>query len=360
MRDDRPHRGGEWPDDELPASVIFTEMMRREVIRHHSPDGKDALPAAEAVAEAAESAARPATSPPSDAAGVPDEADLRRRAALEAQRIRRVERRRQDRRQRTMGAMGGTVMTIVVAALAAALTATILSWWTSPASLDPDLRASLSIANATSDIQALPTAIATPNWLRRIGVVSGHRGPENDPGAVCQGPNGEVLLTENEVNFAIAQRVVQGLRERGYNVDLLDEFDMRLEGYQAAALVSIHANDCSTYGGEYPSGFLIAQAETRSEGGDDTRLRECIAQYYGRASGLERRYGLTRDMTDYHIFREIHPRTPGVILETGFMLADQELLVNNPDRLAQSVIDGVICFLEGEAIQLTPVPDEAG
>lgn len=331
------HESGQ-DDGDLPASVIFTEMMRRAAgtsVHRQPPD---------------EPPPAPPVTPPAPEKPQRSPEEQRREAQLEAQRIRRVQRRKEAARQRTMGALSGTLLTLLVPFLAAALTATILSWWTSPEALDPDVRASISLANATeSDIQALPTARVTPNWLRKIGVVSGHRGPENDPGAVCY-ENGEVVLTENEINFAIAVLVVQGLRERGYNVELLDEFDLRLENYQAAALVSIHANDCGSYGGENPSGYLVSQAESRAEGGEDTRLRECVAEHYGRAAQIERRYGLTRDMTDYHIFREIHPTTPGIILETGFMLADQDLLVNNADMLARGIVNGVVCYLEGEPL----------
>src|SRR5690606_34394711 len=104
----------------------------------------------------------------------------------------------------------------------------------------PSVITGLQVADSTSVFAAdplTPTAIVvTPNWARRIGIVSGHRGPENDPGAVCDDG-----LTEREINFAVAQLVVRSLREQGYSVDLLDEFDPRLTTYQAAALVSIHS-----------------------------------------------------------------------------------------------------------------------
>ena len=86
-------------------------------------------------------------------------------------------------------------------------------------------------------------ACRRPTGRGEIGIVSGHRGPENDPGAVC--PDG---LTEASVNLSVATLVVRNLRGLGYTVDLLDEFDPRLQNYQAAALVSIHANTCQDFG----------------------------------------------------------------------------------------------------------------
>jgi N-acetylmuramoyl-L-alanine amidase len=268
--------------------------------------------------------------------------DEERASRLEEQRVRRVRRRQQRRRKRRAGMLGGFLRTIFIVIFAAGLASTIFTWFTRPDFIRQDVAGSLQSAAATqtpASVAAAPTALPTPNWMRRIGIVAGHHGPENDPGAIC--PDG---LTEVEINFAVAQKVGQLLRQRGYRVDLLDEFDPRLDNYQAAALVSIHSNTCQDFG-EYVSGFLVSKAAARPEGGVDTMLAECIADYYGEATSLERRLTLTLDMTDYHTFREIHPLTPAAILELGFMKDDRDLLVNQQDRLAQGIVDGVECFL---------------
>ncbi len=57
----------------------------------------------------------------------------------------------------------------------------------------------------------------------RIGIVAGHSG--NDSGAVCYDGNGNVTLTEADVNLKIAALVQQQLTQKGYQVDLLREFD---------------------------------------------------------------------------------------------------------------------------------------
>jgi N-acetylmuramoyl-L-alanine amidase len=173
-----------------------------------------------------------------------------------------------------------------------------------------------------------------------VGIVSGHRGPENDPGAVC--PDG---LQEADINFAVAQIVVRNLRSQGYSVDLLDEFDPRLDNYQAAALVSIHANTCQDFG-EPVSGYLVAKAAARPDGGLDTLLAECIAGTYGRATGLERMFSLTVDMTNYHTFREIHQLTPAAIIELGFLKDDRDVLTTQQDAMGQAITEGVMCFLQ--------------
>ncbi len=262
----------------------------------------------------------------------------------EVLRQRRQERRKLRRRQRAMGFFGGMVRTFFTVGVAAIITATIFTWWTDPDFIAPTVRDDLSVALATATSQSVamgPTALpATPNFMRRIGVISGHRGPEGDPGAVC--PDG---LTEAEINLNVAQRLVRNLQSRGYTVDLLDEFDPRLNNYQAELLLSIHANTCTDYG-EVVSGYLISTADARVGSGNDQLLVECVAQHYEQASRLPRRYGLTRDMTDYHVFRKIDAFTPGAIVELGFMFNDRDLLVNQPDLLARGIAEGVLCFLE--------------
>ena len=185
-----------------------------------------------------------------------------------------------------------------------------------------------------------PTPVVTPRHMLRIGIVAGHRGVYNDPGAVCDDG-----LTEREVNEVVAEKVVLHLRSLGFRAELLDEFDSRLQDYQATALVSLHSNDCRDYG-EFVSGYLIARAAARARGGPDDLLVQCIGENYRRATGLRVRAGITTDMTEYHSFVEIHPLTPAAILEMGFLLGDRRILTEGSDRVARGVYDGILCFLD--------------
>jgi len=338
----------------MSASLIFTEMMRRAAAEKAAQQEAayaeyNAVPPleAEAVVDAP-----PESAPPKRTRTVPPRAPMsaeeRQHAAeLEAQRLKRVQRRKTERKRRTVSTLGGVVMAFMVVGVSALLMATILSLFTDASFLRPDMRRSLQAALNIREATPAPTFFPTPNYLKRIGVVSGHRGPGQempyDPGAVC--PDG---LTENEINFSVATRVVELLRGRGYTVDLLDEFDPRLTDYTADALISIHANTCRDFG-EVVTGFLVAKAAARPEGGADTRLAECIATHYGLLSGLQRRDGLTEDMTDYHNFREIDPITPAAIIELGFMLADRQIMTERPDLLAQGIYEGVLCFIDPTA-----------
>ncbi|MBZ0300723.1 MAG: N-acetylmuramoyl-L-alanine amidase [Anaerolineae bacterium] len=333
---DAPRFEDDNQEPEVPASVTFMEMMRQAANRA----------TADAEASAEVPPAEPDNPPSaSDAPPAPAESpvELRRKhaAALETQRIQRVQRRRARRRTRAVGTLGGMFRSFVVVAVAAGLMATIFVWWTPAQFISADVRSELSQVQAPRQAAPLPTIQPTPNWLRKIGIVAGHRGPELDPGAVC--PDG---LTEGDINFNIAQLVVRGLRAQGFSVDLLDEFDPRLENYQAAALVSIHSNTCQNFG-ETVSGYLVAAAAARvTARGDDEVLVDCLARYYQQETGLERHSGLTDDMTNYHTFREIHPLTPAVIIELGFLLADRDLLTKTPELPAEGVANGILCFLQ--------------
>lgn len=339
-RDDEDREYQEWlknrppSEEEIPASVAFMEMMRQAAARRQPPS------AATADGILSDDA-------PSDAASAAqDSAAAQHDTSSEA--LRRPRRRKERRVQRTVGILGGIFRSFIIVVTAAGLTATIFTWWTPSKFITSDVRDELSVALATSIATLEPTALPTPNWARRVGIVSGHRGPQNDPGAVC--PDG---LTEASINESVSGIVVRNLRGRGYTVDLLDEFDQRLDNYQAAALLSIHANTCQDFG-EVVSGYLIAAAAARiTSRGTDGLLVDCVSQNYALASGLERREGVTVDMTDYHTFREIHPQTPAAIIELGFMLADRQILTEGVDGLARGITDGLICFLEPSASQGT-------
>ena len=181
--------------------------------------------------------------------------------------------------------------------------------------------------------RARPTVI-TP---KHVGIVSGHRG--YDSGAVCSDG-----LTEAEINFGVSQRVVALLERMGYRIDLLDEYDDRLQGYQADALVSIHADSCDVPGA---SGFKAARVSDSAVPKVEDRLVKCLREEYAAATGLFfHANSITFDMRDYHAFNEIAPETPGAIIEIGFMLDDRYMLLFQQDRIASGIVKGIICFLE--------------
>ena len=194
---------------------------------------------------------------------------------------------------------------------------------------------------ATATLMPTESALDTPpapTIAGHVGIVAGHAG--YDPGAVCADG-----LTEAEVNLAIATIVVELLGEQGYQVDLLDEFDDRLPGYRADALVSIHADSCQVPGA---SGFKVARITDSAIPEAEDRLVDCLYRQYEAITGLPRHpNSITDNMTNYHAFREIDSYTPGAIIETGFLLEDQPWIVRRPRLAAGGITAGVICFLKG-------------
>ncbi len=174
-----------------------------------------------------------------------------------------------------------------------------------------------------------------------VGIVAGHWG--NDPGAVC--PDG---TTEKDTNLQIAQLVAKKLRERGVWVDLLQEFDSRLDGFSADVLVSIHADSCEPVDADPPAtGFKVARSQASQIPTLTDKLAECLRTEYRKATGLEfHENSITNDMTFYHSFNELDPNTPAAIIETGFLYLDYDMIVKQPELPAEGITNGILCFLK--------------
>ncbi len=194
-------------------------------------------------------------------------------------------------------------------------------------------------------------AVATAQKPMRIGIVSGHWGNGDDMGAVC--PDG---TNEHDINLTITSLVRQKLEAQGYNIDLLQEFDPRLEGYQAALLLSIHNDTCDVID-DQATGFKLATSSYSRDKNLTERLAACLHDRYAHATGLPYLSGnITINMTDYHAFRAIAPSTPAAIIETGFLNLDRSLLVDHPDVVAEGVVAGVLCFVRSESVEPVSTP----
>lgn len=234
---------------------------------------------------------------------------------------------------------------------AAVLLATLFTALPSRGLVSGDFYDRLSVILTPRPVDGVPL-VAQPQL--RVGIVAGHAG--NDPGAVCVDGNGEVTLTEADVNLEIAAIVQQKLIERGFQVDLLREFDSRLNGYRALAIISIH-NDSCEYINDQASGFKVAAALNTPDFNRANRLTACLVDRYQNMTGLTFHSGsITGDMREYHAFREIDTTTVAAIIETGFLNLDRELLTKQTDRVAAGVVDGILCFANNENIESTPVP----
>ncbi len=329
---EKPHNA----DSEPSASSIFVAMMRQAAAKAVSKS-----PAAEGASRASFGGTE-----------FPADREISLEPPPETHDIHRVRRRMTLRRPHPSSMAGGFLGAIFVVVTSTALVATLLMFFVNPEYMNPAVVRGLQLDSEqliSGASAAQPTPASTPHWLRRIGVISGHRGKGatggRDPGAICEDEYGNPVLTEADINFAVATRVVASLESMNYAVELLDEYDPRLHDFRADALVSIHANTCYDFG-EYVSGFIVGISEARPEFGADAFLRECVGENFGAQVPLPRSYNVTEDMSQYHVWQKIHPLTPGAILEMGYMLADQDVLTEDPDLLARAIIDGILCFMD--------------
>lgn len=232
---------------------------------------------------------------------------------------------------------------LVMVFSAGAVLATLFTAWT-PLGLFPsniaEQLAELFTGSSQAQSSAFPTP--TPRPRPRIGIVAGHWGGV-DPGAVCNDG-----LTEVEVNLEVATRAKEKLTAAGFDVDLLEEFDDRLEGYEALALVSVHADTCR-FIDENASGFKVAAALASTSPEKASRLAACLRSRYGEETGLRFHAGSVSDhMSSYHAFDEIHGDTTAAIIEIGFLNLDRLILAQQPDLLAEGIARGVLCYIYNE------------
>jgi N-acetylmuramoyl-L-alanine amidase len=237
---------------------------------------------------------------------------------------------------------------------AAFIVASLFTLWTPGSLVESGLEARMAQAleSAQNEEEAITNATLTAEEQarsNRIGLVAGHYG--SDPGAVCS--NG---VTEAELNLEIATMAQKQLADLGYEVDLLEEFDSRLTGYQGAVVLSIHLDSCE-YINDQATGFKVAAALSTQDVSDSQRLVACISDRYSKVTGLPYHSGsVTDDMTYYHAFYEIAPETRAAIIEAGFMNMDYRFLTEKTDLVAEGIVSGILCYINNEAIQSSQNP----
>ncbi|MEX2161336.1 MAG: N-acetylmuramoyl-L-alanine amidase [Anaerolineales bacterium] len=242
-------------------------------------------------------------------------------------------------RRASMNVLGQLSMVFGVSALLA----TLFTAWTPLGLLPTDAAGQIAqwfSGGGNQQGPDFPTPTPRPRPL--IGIVAGHSGGA-DPGAVC--PDG---LTEVTINLEVATRVKEQLSAAGFDVDLLEEFDERLNDYQALALVSIHADTCD-FIDDNATGFKVVAALGNDNPEKGSRLAACLSSRFAQVTGLRFHAGSqTTDMTTYHAFDEIDLETTAAIIETGFMNLDRLILTQQPDLLAEGIAQGVLCYIHNE------------
>ena len=235
----------------------------------------------------------------------------------------------------------GTFYYIQLVVGIAFLLATLFTLWTNPGMLPENLVQNFTVGQVpmvTETPGILPTS--TPRGKPLVGVVAGHKG--NDSGSICADG-----LTEQSVNEKVAYLVQKDLVEKGFGVDVLNEFDDKLTGYQADVLISIHSDSCD-YINDQATGFKVSSALANPHPERAARLIACLKNRYGLVTGLPLHNSITIDMTSYHAFAEIQEDTTAAIIEIGFLNLDRELLTQKSDLVAQGITDGILCYLNNE------------
>lgn len=190
------------------------------------------------------------------------------------------------------------------------------------------------------EVSTFPTPTPRPRPL--IGIVAGHWG--NDSGAVCSDG-----LTEAEINLDVATRVKEELTASGFDVDLLEEYDDKLDGYNALVLVSIHADTCG-YIDDNATGFKVAPSLASGAPEKAQRLVACLSSRYQQLTGLRFHPGsVTAHMSSYHAFNEINSNTTAAIIETGFLNLDRQILTQHPEQIADGIAQGILCYIYNQS-----------
>ena len=181
---------------------------------------------------------------------------------------------------------------------------------------------------------------------RSIGLIVGHwyRDGVQDVGAVCENQAGELVLTELEVNEAVAELLVPMLEERGARVWKLQELDPVLRGFTADLALSIHADSCVKNSGFKAANYAYSGARDREQ-----ILIQCLQTEYAASTNMEwDAFTITPNMTHYHVHEKVHLNTPSVILEMGFLGGDAPVLTTaaGQQRVAEGILNSVLCFLD--------------
>jgi N-acetylmuramoyl-L-alanine amidase len=179
---------------------------------------------------------------------------------------------------------------------------------------------------------------------KKVGLQVGHWRREEAPAPFNRhtGSSGRGL-TEAEVNLRIAELTAELLRRVGHEVELLPTWFPA--GYRADVVVAIHADGAASpaargFFADRPARSRVAEAEAR--------LVAVLNKEYAAATGIPHVYRGNANTRYYYGYDRVHPETPMVLIECGFLTSpvDQRVLVDRPDLAAQGLAGGIAAFLE--------------
>ncbi len=208
-------------------------------------------------------------------------------------------------------------------------------------------------AKPTAVPAAAPPPPPAPAPQLRVGIQAGHWKESELPAELASlrgatGASGSGWR-ELDVNLDIAQRVAGILRDKSILVDVLPATVP--VAYKADAFVAIHGDANSN---PSASGYKAASARWSQIPQKDDALVQTITSEYGAATGMKLHSGsITEDMRQYYAFNwpqlqhAVASTTPSAIVETGFLTtaSDRKLLLEQPDRAAIGIANGILRFL---------------
>lgn len=213
-------------------------------------------------------------------------------------------------------------------------------------------------------VDEMPEDLEVPvadDWVRpdgppKVGIQVGHWKNDEVPEELKKllgntGASGGGM-SESEVVYKIAEEISDALKEKGVVVEILPATVP--VNYWADVFISLHADGSED---SSKNGYKFS-GPRRDYTGKADDLVSLLEDEYGDATGFERDPNVTRNMRGYYAFswwryeHAIHPMTPGVIIETGFLsnYSDRTLLINNPDVPAKAIATALTNFLTNEKL----------
>lgn len=200
-----------------------------------------------------------------------------------------------------------------------------------------------------------------PNGPLRVGLQVGHLDNEDVPeelAGITRNGAGATYgqYNERDTVAVITELVAAELEAAGIVVDILPATVP--PGYLADAFVSIHADGNPNTA---VRGYKMA-GPRRDYTGRAEQLVAALYDSYGAATALRVDPSVSRRMTAYYAFNwpryehAVHPMTPAVIVETGFLTnaTDRNLLLNEPRRAAAGIATGILNFLNAKVPPAQP------
>jgi len=172
----------------------------------------------------------------------------------------------------------------------------------------------------------------------QIGLLAGHW--QNTTGEVCA--DGTI---EADVNYEIISRLQRALEKEDYAVRVFPEFDLDLINFEADVFIALYSGSCLT-NPPAKSGFSIGTSLISGDQIAVNNLAVCLTESYQDYTRLPFTYQvIDEDHSSFHIFRDVAPSTPAVMIEIGSLSADRYLITSQTETIIEGITQGIECHL---------------